>query len=201
MDRLSVYANMVSDLDVRRPGPQGRRQALRQLDSEVSAMTSWIDPELLGLPEGIIQDYLRREPGLAPYQRYFERLDKQRPHTLDQEAEEILSLAGMIQGDGGTIGSILRNAEMSWRSVRLSDGSDLKVDVIGYTRGRAKTNREDRVKTYNAFYAALSQYQQSLATTLANTAKPRSAATRTLWRLLSPETKWTPPSTACWLAK
>lgn len=171
MDRLYVYANMVSDLDIRKPGPLGRKQELGQLESEIAAMTSWIDPEILSLSPSTIAEYLAKEPGLAQYQRYLERLEAQRPHILDPEAEEILSLAGMIQGDGSTIGSILRNAEMSWRSVKLSDGTDLKVDVIGYTRGRAKPDRSDRIKTYDAFYGALAQYQQSLATTLANTAK------------------------------
>lgn len=171
MDRLHVYANMVSDLDVRKPGPLGRKQSLRQMDSEVSAKTSWIDPEILAMSPETILGFLTNEPGLAPYQRYLERLEEMRPHVLDPAGEEILSLAGMIQGDGSTIGSVLRNAEMSWRSVTLSDGKELRIDVLGYTRGRARTNREDRVKTYNAFYGALAQYEQSLATTLANTAK------------------------------
>ncbi|MGW8181986.1 MAG: hypothetical protein ACWGQW_24930, partial [bacterium] len=141
LDRLYVYANMVSDLDVREPGPLGRKQELAQMDSEVSATTSWIDPEILSLPADTIYEYLEKESGLAPYERYFERLETQRLHILDPRGEEILGLAGMIQGDGRTIGSILRNAEMTWRNVTFSDGTDLKVDVIGYSRGRARSNR------------------------------------------------------------
>ena len=171
VDRLFVYANMVSDLDIRKPGPLGKKQELVQMNSEISAMTSWIDPEILSLSAETIREYLVEEPGLAPYRRYIERLEKQRPHILDPEGEEILSLAGMIQGDGGTIGSILLNAEMSWKSVTLADGTELKVDVIGYTRGRAVSNRGDRIKTYDAFYGLLTQFQQSLATTLANSVK------------------------------
>ena len=171
LDRLVVYANMASDLDIRKPEPLGRKQELAQLLSEVSAETAWMDPELLSLPPGTLATYLESDPGLRPYRRYLERLEKRRPHVLVPEVEEVLSLAGMIQGDGSTIGSILRNAEMSWRTVRLSDDSELKVDVIGYIRGRSSEKREDRIKTYDAFYGALGQYQQSLATTLGNTVK------------------------------
>jgi len=171
MDRLHVYANMLSDLDIRKPGPLGMKQELVQMSSEVSAMTSWIDPEILSLAPETIRGYLDKEPGLAPYRRYLEQLEEQRPHVLDPQGEEILSLAGMLQGDGGTIGSILRNAEMPWKTVTLSNGEELRVDVLGYTKGRALVEREDRIKTYNAFYEMLAEYQQSLATTLANTAK------------------------------
>ncbi len=169
--RLSVYANLVSDLDIRKPGPLGRKEELGQMFSEISAQTAWVDPEILSLPSETIHRYLQEEPSLGPYKRYLERLEKQRPHILDTEGEEILGLAGMIQGDGNTIGSILRNAEISWDTITLSDGKELRVDVLGYTRGRAVSEREDRVKTYAAFYGKLAQFQQSLATTLANTVK------------------------------
>lgn len=169
--RLFVYANLVSDLDIREPAPLGRKEELGQMFSEISAKTAWIDPEILALPSETIQRYLKEEPSLGPYKRYLERLEKQRPHILDTKGEEILGLAGMMQGDGNTIGSILRNAEISWDTIELSDGTELRVDVLGYTRGRAVSNREDRVKTYAAFYGKLAQFQQSLATTLANTVK------------------------------
>ncbi len=169
--RLFVYANLVSDLDIREPGPLGRKEELGLMFSEISAKTAWIDPEILSLPSETIHRYLQEEPSLAPYKRYLERLEKQRPHILDTEGEEILGLAGMIQGDGNTIGSILRNAEISWNTITLSDGKELRVDVLGYSRGRAVSDRGDRVKTYDAFYGKLAQFQQSLATTLANTVK------------------------------
>ncbi|MCP4901758.1 MAG: oligoendopeptidase F, partial [bacterium] len=176
--RLFTYANMTSDLDLRKPGPMGMRQELRQMYTELSAKVAWIDPEILTLPSETIEKYLAAEPGLAPYARYLERLEKQRPHMLDAKSEELLSMTGFLTGDGTTIGSILRDAEIPWQTITLSDGTEIKVDSIGYSRGRAKANREDRIKTYDAFYGTLTGFQQSLATTLSATVKSHVFTTR-----------------------
>lgn len=176
--RLFVYANMNSDLDLRKPGPMGMRQELRQMYTELSAKVAWIDPEILSLPSEKIAEYLESEPGLKPYARYLERLEKQRPHMLDAKSEELLSMTGFLTGDGNTIGGILRDAEMPWKTITLSDGTEIRVDSTGYARGRSKSNREDRIKTYDAFYGTLADFQQSLATTLSATVKSHVFTTR-----------------------
>ena len=169
--QLFIYASMTSDLDLREPGPMGMKQQLQQMFTELSAKTAWIDPEILSLDPETIEGYLAAEAGLTPYSRYLERLEKERPHILDAEGEKLLSMAGLLQGDGNTIGSILRNAEIPWPTITLSDGTELRVDTTGYSRGRSSSNREDRIKTYDAFYGELANFQQSLATTLAATVK------------------------------
>lgn len=171
LTRLQVYAGMLSDLDVRKPGPQGMREEMRQLGARLLTKSSWIAPEILSLSPQTIERYLEEEPGLAPFRRDLERLEKQRPHVLDEAGEELLSMTAMMAGNGITIGSILRNAEIPWPTITLSDGSELRVDTTGYSRGRAMAKREDRITTYDAFYGALEDFQQSLAAALAATVK------------------------------
>ncbi len=169
--RLFTYANLLSDMDTRQPGPQGMKQAMFQLRAEVRTRTSWVDPEILTLPSATIARFLEEDPGLAPYRRYLERLDAKRPHTLDTRGEEILGLASLVDDDGDTIGGLLLDAEIPWREVTLSDGSSLRVDVAGYSRGRALPARQDRITTYGAFYDSLGGFKQALAATLASTVK------------------------------
>ncbi len=169
--RLYTYANLTSDLDIREPGPLGMKQELMQLFTELAATVAWVDPEILTLGWDTIERYLADEPELEIYRRSFEQLEKQRPHILDSEQEAIMSMAGMVQGDGNTIGSILRNAEIPWTTITLADGSELRVDANGYSKGRASSNRDDRKVTYDAFYGSLTDYQESLAATLASTVK------------------------------
>ena len=169
--RLWSYASMLSDQDTRQSGPQGMKQQLQSQFATISAKTAWIDPEILEIPREKIEAFLAAEPGLAIYRRYLERLEKRRAHTLDKKSEQLLGMASMLTGDGNTIGSILRNAEIPWKTITLADGSELKVDVAGYSRGRASTNRLDRIKTFDAFFSELKAFEQTLATTLAATVK------------------------------
>ncbi len=169
--RLDVYANLLSDMDTRRPGPQGMKQAIGLLRAEVRERTAWVDPEILALPPARVHQLLAEDAGLAPYRRHLERLDARRPHTLDARGEEIMGMATMLEGDGDTASGLLLDAEIPWPTVTLADGSPLVVNVAGYTRGRALPARADRIRTYEAFYGQLAGFQQTLAASLASTVK------------------------------
>ncbi len=167
--RLSSYASMRADEDTRESGPQGMRQSVQTLVSELLASVAWVDPELLAVPQERIDAFLAEEPGLAQYARYFEELRKRRPHVLDAEGEKLLGMSQRIRGSGETVGSLLRNAEIPWPTITLSDGTQVRIDAQGYTRVRYSQNREDRVKAYEAFYKTLDAFKSSLAATLSAT--------------------------------
>lgn len=167
--RLGGYAGMRSDEDTRVSGPQGMKQSMQSVAAELLASVAWVDPEILSIPADQLAAFLKQDPGLAVYQRYLERLEERRPHVLDPVSERLMGMARRIRGDGATIGGILRNADIPWPTITLSDGTELRVDPSGYSRGRAVQTREDRIATYDAFYRELEQFKGSLAATLSAT--------------------------------
>jgi len=171
LNRLAVYASLLSDSDTREQGPQGMKQTVLQMQAEFNAKTAWIDPEVLSLPADTIRAYLATEPGLAAYRRHLEKLEKKRLHTLGSDAEEILGLATLLDDGGQTIGGLLLDAEIPWQTITLADGSELRVDPSGYTKGRSSSNRLDRIRSYDVFYRQLDAFQQTLAAALATTVK------------------------------
>jgi oligoendopeptidase F len=176
--RIAVYAAMRADEDQRESGPQGMLQAFQSVASDLQAATAWIDPELLSIPRDKLASFVEAEPGLSVYGRYLERLEKRRPHVLDPESEKLLGMASRIQGEGSTIGGLLRNAEIPWPTITLSDGSELRVNVQGYTKGRAAANRDDRAATFAAFYEQLQGFKGSLAASLSATVQEHVFASR-----------------------
>ena len=167
--RLGGYAAMRSDEDTRASGPQGMKQSMQSVVAELLASVAWVDPEILSIPAEQLARFMVQEPGLADYRRYLERLEERRPHVLDPASERLMGMARRIRGDGATIGGILRNADIPWPTITLSDGSELRVDPSGYSRGRAVQSRDDRIATYDAFYMQLEQFKGSLAATLSAT--------------------------------
>lgn len=167
--RLAGYAGMLGDEDVRESGPQGMRQSLRSLFADFSAANAWVDPELLSIDPPKLQGFLRERKGLSIYARYLERLEKQRKHVLDERSEEILGMSQRIRGVGNTVGGLLRNAEIPWGTVTLEDGSELAVNVAGYSKGRRSQNRADRITVFESFYTDLGSFKGSLAATLSGT--------------------------------
>lgn len=169
--RAYSYASMLSDLDTRKSGPQGMLQEMQAQLAQMSSKSAWIDPEILAMPAERLQRWVEQTPELSEYGRYIERLQKQRDHTLDAKSEEILGAASLIQGDGATVGKLMLNAEIPWKTIELADGEELRVDVSGYTKGRASDNRIDRIRTYAAFYGTLADFQQTIAASVAATVK------------------------------
>ena len=169
--RLYTYAALLRDLDTRESGPQGMAQTIQATFADLAAATSWIDPEILTLSSETLSRFREEEPGLAPYGRFLERLEKRRAHTLDQAGERLLGMAQLVQGDGATIGTLMRNAEIPWPTVTLSDGSEQRIDPSGFSKTRSSSNRDDRVAVFDAFYAQLEAFENTLAATLYATVK------------------------------
>ena len=169
--RLAAYAGMRGDEDTREAGPQGMRQSLQSALADLTAATAWVQPEILAIPSDVIARFLEEDPELSVYRRYLEQLEKQRPHVLDAEGEELLGQARRIQGVGTSVGNLLRNAEIPWPTVELSDGSELVVNSQGYRKGRVSQNRDDRIVTYEAYYKELQAFKASLAATLSATSQ------------------------------
>jgi oligoendopeptidase F len=145
------------------------KQSMRSLFAELAAATAWVDPEILTIPSDKIAAFLEQDPALGVYRRTLERLEKRRPHVLDPEGEKILGMSQRIRGEGSTIGGLLRNAEIPWPTVTMSDGSELRLDPQGYSVGRQSHVREDRIKVFEAFYDELHAFESSLAATLSAT--------------------------------
>jgi len=169
--RLNTYAHMRADGDTRESGPQGMQQSLQSAIADLSASTAWVEPEILAIPADRIAGFLKNDKGLDVYRRYLEQLEKQRPHVLDAEGEELLGQVQRIRGVGASVGSLLRNAEIPWPTITLSDGTELVVNPQGYQKGRIQPNRDDRIATYKAYYEELQAFKSSLAATLTATAQ------------------------------
>lgn len=167
--RLHAYASMRGDEDLRESGPQGMLQSLQNVNAGIQAATAWIDPEILEIPPKKLAGFLKKDKGLAIYRRYLERLEAQRPHVLDAEAEELLGHVSRIEGVGYTVGGLLRNAEIPWPTVTLADGEELRMEPSGFSKGRSLDNRDDRILSYEVFYDTLQAFKGSLAATIAAT--------------------------------
>lgn len=165
--RLGVYASLKADEDLRDSAAGERRQMQQQLGVELGRTTSFLTPELLGLGNDRVLSDLANDPGLAPYRFTIEEMLRQRPHTLGAEAEKVLSTSRLIANAPSAIYGILTNADLPWPTVKLSDGTEARLDAAGYTKYRAVTNRDDRQRVFDAFFGAYKTYERTLGSSLA----------------------------------
>ena len=72
--RLSSYASMNADTNLKDQGALKLKQETRQIGIEFSKATAWLVPEILSLGEEKIRAYLDAEPGLKDYRMQLEEI-------------------------------------------------------------------------------------------------------------------------------
>jgi len=165
LERLTVYADALSDQDVREQHPRELKLQAAQLGSDFRTATAWIAPELIAVGKTKVDRFVKREKRLAPYAFFLQSTLRFAPHTLTAAEERVHAQAGPVLDSGLEVYSTLFNADVPWPTVRLSTG-EVRLDLSGYDRGRSSPVRDDRDRTFTAFYGALKAYQRTMGATL-----------------------------------
>jgi oligoendopeptidase F len=166
--RLTVYAHLKADEDLRVAVDQERRQQAQTLQTLISQKTSWFAPEIIALGADTVQRFLAESPPLA--QRFDFMLNdtlRAAPHTLGDQAEAVLAGAGTVLRQPGTVRSLLAEGEMPLPTVTLSSGIKVRLDPAAYEKYRQVANRADRKLVFDAFWGAWNRYQSTLGGLLA----------------------------------
>jgi len=166
LSRLAVYASSLSDEDTRAARPRELRQAAEQLAVTFDAASSYVRPELLQLPARKVKAFLAENPKLAPYRFFLEDTLRWKPHTLGMGEERVVAEAGSVTGAGGSVYGVFKDADLPYRTVKLSTGEEVRIDPSAFTFHRASRVREDRDKAFDAYFGALHEYQRTMGATL-----------------------------------
>ena len=169
--KIQVYASMSSAVDAAdQLGASMNSKAMSAM-AQVSAATSFIDPELLSIGEAILRQWLKDEPRMKLYEHYFNDLFRKQEHVRNAEVEQILGmLRDPFSSTRGTT-NMLANADFRFKPAR--DGKNKKVELTQSTFD-AMLNKSDRNarktawENYNDKYLA---YKNTLANNLSTSIK------------------------------
>jgi len=94
LNRLFVYAGLISDQDTRVSAYQAMKQEMLQLGARFGAETAFIEPEILKIDKATVDRFVAEEPRLKVYRQYLDDIQRRRAHTLNDAEEKILAGAG-----------------------------------------------------------------------------------------------------------
>jgi oligoendopeptidase F len=169
--RVRVYATMSSAVDATNQQAAALSGRAASALAQVSAATSFIDPELLGIGEATLRQWLAQDPRMELYEHYFNDLFRKQTHVRSAEVEELLGmLRDPFSGTGSTAG-MLANADFKFKPAR--DGKDRKVELTQSTytailNGTDRRARRSAWKNYNDKYL---EHKNTLASNLATSIK------------------------------
>jgi oligoendopeptidase F len=169
--RVYSYADLIADEDLRVAANQERRQQVQALQTLLDEQTAWLSPEILAVGAERTRAFIAANRELARRFGFFlDNILRAAPHTLGNEAEDVLAAAGNVLQQPAVLHRQLDNAELPFPTVTLADGTQARLDTASYEKHRQSPNRADRKLVFDAFWGAWKNFEATAGSMLATQA-------------------------------
>jgi len=165
--RLACYASMMSDADTRESKYLAMDQEMGQIGSDLSALASFIEPEILKIGREKILQFMDQEPRLAVYRHILDDMLRKKDHTRSEGEEKIIAEANLMADSPANINTIFTNADFPFPEATLQDGSTIRLDQAAFSLHRRSSVREDRMNVFAAYLGKLNEFRRTLGAQLA----------------------------------
>ncbi|MBN1566931.1 MAG: oligoendopeptidase F [Acidobacteria bacterium] len=165
--RLACYASMKSDLDTRDAKYLAMDQEMGQLSSDLSSLSSYIEPEILRIGADTIGRFIEQEPKLVTYRHIFDDILRKKMHTGTEGEERIIAEANLMADSPLSINTVFSNADFPFPEITLEDGSSVRLDPAAFNLHRRSPVREDREKVITAYLGKMNEFRRTFGAQLA----------------------------------
>lgn len=171
LDKLLVYAHLRGDEDTAKAEFQVLKNKIDAYAAEVSSVTAFFVPELLSLPEGAVDEAIKRLPALKLYEFYLLDILDQKPHILSAEGEKLLASVSDCLNAPGNIFGMLTNADMTFPSIKDESGNEVELTEGNYSTFIKSKDRRVRKDAFDALFTTYSGFKNTLTTALTSSIK------------------------------
>lgn len=171
LERIYIYANQASHVDMNNSIYQGFAARANSYMATFNSKTAFFTPEILSCDEAIIKGYLDAKPELNVYKTLFNRIFREKAHTLSKNEETLLANVNEFASSPMDIYTLFANADLTFDKIH-----DDKGNLVDLTNGRYgtfldSTDRNVRKEAFMSMYKAYGQFKNTLATTYSANAK------------------------------
>jgi len=165
-DKVFVYAQMRKDENNANPKYQGMKDRAQGMMVRLGEAVSFIQPEILAIDSLRLEDFLRREPGLALYKTYLDEITRMKEHTLSAREEEIIAMSGEMAEGPKNIFSMLNNADIKFPEITDEDGDRVPLTHGSYLKFMESDDRRVRMDAFYGLYHTYGKQRNTLAALL-----------------------------------
>lgn len=170
-EQVYVYANQKYHEDTANAKYQKMSGEAQILSTRLGQSSSWLEPELLALPETVLEGYFAEEEKLSEYRRFLEQITRQRVHVLDAEKEALLARVSELGQAPSNIFSMFNNADIHFPEIAGEDGKKFELTLGRYISCMESRDRTLRKSAFETLYSVYRQYRNTLASTYYANAK------------------------------
>ncbi|MCH1982787.1 oligoendopeptidase F [Ruminococcus sp. OA3] len=163
LEKVYVYAGQKNHEDM----GDGRYQQLvmrsQVLMSRVGEALSFMEPEILGIPDEVMERFLAEYEPLHLYRRYLQEKRRMREHVLSREMEGVLAKAANMGKAPQNIFQVFNNADLDFGTVTDEDGKTVQLTHSRYVQFLESQDVRVRQEAFERIYASYEQFRNTLA--------------------------------------
>ena len=159
-ERTGAYIGHTLNTDTSNTKYINYTQQLEYIGKDCNEAGSYISSQLSDLPDDYLQELIN-DVELTVYQRFFNRILKNKPHKVDERDSELLSKMSLCIGNDSEVFDTLTNGEIQFDRIQGSDGEEYEVDEANYSK---LLNNKDRVVRERAFKSIMNGYAGKIRT-------------------------------------
>ena len=164
--RIEVYASEKLSEDTGVAASLELEQRAKVLETRLEEATAFVKPEILRLGRARVEALIAQREKLKTYRHMLDNILRAAPHTLDKAGEEIIAAYALTSDSPYSTYNILANADMPWPTVKLTDGTEARLDQSGYEKHRQAQNRDDRKRVFDAFWGKWREFERTVGVAL-----------------------------------
>ena len=166
IEKLYVYANMLSDQDVSNNSNQelvGRVMVLFELTNK---NTYFLRTEIIREDKSKLEKFYKDNQELLEYKRVLEDVVRYKPYTLSDIEEKLLSETTKALGNSDNTYSYLTDSDMSFASIEDENNNEVELTNTNYSFYIKSKDRRVRQDAFKEIYNKYKQFSNTLASTL-----------------------------------
>lgn len=160
------YAFRKADEDTRNTTYQGFKSQTNSLFVAISGAISFAEPEILAIPDEVLEKFYQEEAALSVYKRYINDIRRKKAHILSNAEEKIMAAAGEMAQAPGEINGLLNNADMTFADVADASGNKLQVTHGSFIPLLHNPDRNVRKAAFESLYTTYDSLKNTAAALL-----------------------------------
>lgn len=169
LGKLAIYAHTKNDQDTRVTKYQAMMSRVKTVEAEYGEMVSFFEPELLSLPQDLLDQYIADEK-LADFRKVLANIVRNKPHVLSNEVEAVLASLEDVLSSNEQVFAQLTNADFVHGSFTVDETEYL------VTEGRfglllRHPDRRVRQSAYERLYDTYLAHKNSISALYAASVK------------------------------
>lgn len=134
--------------------------------STISAQMAFMEPEVVDIDDGVIDQFLTVEPKLAEFKFMLTKIRNEKAHVLSKLEEQLLSRASKSLNAPDEIYNTLNDADLTFGMIHDEDGNEVQLTHGNRSQFTESQNREVRKEAVLAYEKPYHDLRNTFAQTL-----------------------------------